>query len=202
MSIVHETNLGYQINDADNHFNEPPDCFERYIDPQFAALAIRSVIGPDGDHVQLFAGKPSKFHSKQVTFSEEELTSMLGDTTKIGTGAGGATVPQDEGEPELSTVPGMLLNRLNPLKGLDEEQRKAFIQEFRSKSEAFGNRDLRLALMNEQGIDKALMFPAAAHDIEYEFADNIPALYANIRAFNRWMQHEVGFVAEIGRAHV
>ncbi len=196
MSIVHETNLGYQINDADNHFNEPPDCFERYIDPQFAALAIRSVIGPDGDHVQLFAGKPSKFHSKQVTFSEEELTSMLGDTTKIGTGAGGATVPQDEGEPELSTVPGMLLNRLNPLKGLDEEQRKAFIQEFRSKSEAFGNRDLRLALMNEQGIDKALMFPAAAHDIEYEFADNIPALYANIRAFNRWMHEEVGFVAD------
>ena len=25
--------LPYLINDADNHFNEPPDCFERYIDP-------------------------------------------------------------------------------------------------------------------------------------------------------------------------
>ena len=50
--------------------------------------------------------------------------------------------------------------------------------------------------MDEQGIDKALMFPAAAHDIEYEFADNIAALYANIRAFNRWMHEEVGFVAD------
>ena len=50
--------------------------------------------------------------------------------------------------------------------------------------------------MDEQGIDKALMFPAAAHDIEYEFADNIDALYANIRAFNRWMHEEVGFVAD------
>ena len=50
--------------------------------------------------------------------------------------------------------------------------------------------------MDEQGIDKALMFPAAAHDIEYEFADNIPALYANIRAFNRWMHEEVGYVAD------
>ena len=49
--------------------------------------------------------------------------------------------------------------------------------------------------MDEQGIDKALMFPAAAHDIEYEFADNIPALYANIRAFNRWMHEEVGYAA-------
>jgi predicted TIM-barrel fold metal-dependent hydrolase len=40
------------------------------------------------------------------------------------------------------------------------------------------------------------MFPAAAHDIEYEFVENIAALYANIRAFNRWMHEEVGYVAE------
>src|SRR6266851_9408954 len=196
MGTVYETNLGYKINDADNHFNEPPDCFERYIDPKWADLAIRSVIGPAGDQMQLFAGKPSKFHSKQVTFSADELKSMLGDTTKIGSGAGGGMVLRDEPGPELSVVPGMLLNRLNPLKGLDEEGRKAFIHEFRNKSEAFGNRDLRLALMDEQGIDKALMFPAAAHDIEYEFTDDIEALYANIRAFNRWMHDEVGYVAE------
>jgi predicted TIM-barrel fold metal-dependent hydrolase len=90
----------------------------------------------------------------------------------------------------------MLLNRLNPLKGLSDEERKEFIAEFRNKAEAFGNRDLRLALMDEQGIDKALMFPAAAHDIEFEFADNIEALYANIRAFNRWMHEEVGYVSD------
>jgi len=194
MTSTSDTNLGYLINDADNHFNEPDDCFERYIDPKDADLAIRSVTGPDGRPLQLFAGQPSKFHSKQVTFSAEELDKMLGDTSNVGVGRG--TVPNPEGERELSTVPGMLLNRLNPLKGLDDEQRKAFVAEFRHKSEAFGNRDLRLALMDEQGIDKAIMFPAAAHDIEYEFADNIPALYANIRAFNRWMLEEVGYVAD------
>jgi predicted TIM-barrel fold metal-dependent hydrolase len=194
MATVSETKLGYWINDADNHFNEPPDCFERYIDPKHADLAVRSVTGPDGRPMQLFAGAPSKFHSRQVTFSADELQKMLGDTSKIGTGRG--TVPRQEGEPELSVIPGMLLNRLNPLKGLDDEQRKAYISDFRHKSEAFGNRDLRLALMDEQGIDKALMFPAAAHDIEYEFVDNLAALYANIRAFNRWMHEEVGFVAD------
>ncbi len=197
MTTASDADLGYRINDADNHFNEPPDCFERYIDPKHAELSIRSVTGPDGDQMQLFAGKPSKFHSSkqaQVTFSAEELQKMLGDTTNIGAGRG--TVPRETGEPELSVIPGMLLNRLNPLKGLDEEQRKAFIADFRHKSEAFGNRDLRLALMDEQGIDKALMFPAAAHDIEYEFADNIEALYANIRAFNRWMHEEVGYVVK------
>ena len=143
--------------------------------------------------MQLFAGKPSKFVNKQVTYSPDELAKLLGDTSRIGTGRG--TIPQEEGEPELEVIPGMLLNRLNPLKNLNDEERKAFISDFRNKSEAFGNRDLRLALMDEQGIDKALMFPAAAHDIEYEFADNIPALYANIRAFNRWMHEEVGYVA-------
>src|SRR5579863_5559900 len=194
MSTVADADLGYRINDADNHFTEPPDCFERYIDPSKAELAVRSVTGPDGRPMQLFAGQPSKFHSRQVTFSADELRKMLGDTSTIGTGRG--TVPKEEGEPELSVIPGMLLNRLNPLKGLDDEARKTLISEFRHKSEAFGNRDLRLALMDEQGIDKALMFPAAAHDIEYEFVDNIEALYANIRAFNRWMHEEVGFVAE------
>jgi predicted TIM-barrel fold metal-dependent hydrolase len=148
--------------------------------------------------MQLFAGKPSKFGSaeaNQVTFSKEELAKMLGDSSNVGVGRSGITVAE-RNEKELRVVPGMLLNRLNPLKDLSPEERDAFIAEFRDRSEAFGNRDLRLALMNEQGIDKALMFPAAAHDIEYEFADNIEALYANIRAFNRWMHEEVGFVVE------
>ena len=189
--------LPYLINDADNHFNEPPDCFERYIDPSQAELAIRYVTAPDGRRMQLFAGKPGRYYSatnQQVTFSTDELEKMLGDTSRVGTGRG--TVPKEEGEAELSVVPGMLLNRLNPLKDLDDEGRAAFVAEFRHKSEAFGDRDLRLALMDEQGIDKALMFPAAAHDIELEFADNLDALYANIRAFNRWMHEEVGFVVD------
>ena len=194
MTAIGQPKLGYWINDADNHFNEPLDCFERYIDPGDADLAVRSVVGPDGRPMQLFAGQPSKFHSRQVTFSAVELAKLLGDTSKIGTGRG--TIPKAAGEADLDVIPGMLLNRLNPLKGLDDEQRRAFISEFRHKSEAFGNRDLRLALMDEQGIDKALMFPAAAHDIEYEFADNVPALYANIRAFNRWMHEEVGYGAD------
>jgi len=190
------TELDFRINDADNHFNEPPDCFERYIDPDKVELAIRNVIAPDGSEMQLFAGKPSKFTStasKQITFSGDELERMLGDTSNVGVGR---SSPAAAGAVELDVVPGMLLNKLNPLKGLSDDERAAFIQGFRTKAEAFGNRDLRLALMDEQGIDKALMFPAAAHDIEYEFADRIDALYANIRAFNRWMHEEVGFISE------
>jgi predicted TIM-barrel fold metal-dependent hydrolase len=190
------SDLPYLINDADNHFNEPPDCFERYIDPSKKDLAIRYVHTPDGKRVQLFAGRPSRFFGSegQITFSQDELKKMLGDTSNVGVGKEGAS--KADASKEFQVVPGMLLNRLNPLRDLDDEQRKAFIAEFRAKSEAFGNRDLRLALMDEQGIDKAVMYPAAAHDIEYEFADNIDAIYANVRAFNRWMHEEVGFVAD------
>jgi predicted TIM-barrel fold metal-dependent hydrolase len=185
-----ENELPYSINDADNHFNEPGDCFERYIDPKYADLAVREVTTPDGQKIQLFAGKPSKFHFKHNVYSAEELKKMVGDTAHLGFPGG-----RNESD-QLKRLPGMLLNRMNPLKGLSEEERAAFIADFRNKSEAFGNRDLRLALMDDQGIDKALMFPAAAHDIEYEFADNIEALYANVRAFNRWMHEEVGYVAQ------
>src|SRR5579871_4366412 len=171
------SDLPYLINDADNHFNEPLDCFERYIDPSKLDLAIRMVRDPNtGKRMQLFAGKPSKYGSSeadQVTFSEAELKKMLGDTSNVGVGK--APVPQQEGEKELRVIPGMLLNRLNPLRGLSEDERKAFVAEFRNQSEAFGNRELRLALMDDQGIDKGVMYPAAAHDIEYEFADNVDA---------------------------
>ena len=40
MTLTYRTvDLGYKINDADNHFNEPDDCFVRYIEPKFADLA-------------------------------------------------------------------------------------------------------------------------------------------------------------------
>lgn len=186
--------LGYPINDADNHFNEPQDCFERYIDPSDRDLAIRLAKAPTGERIQLFAGTPSKFNTNQITFSKEELQEMLGDEPSIE--ATSSRPARDEDADDVSIIPGMLLNRLNPLKGLSDAQRQEFIAEFKNKSEAYGNRDLRLALMDEQGIDKAVMFPSAAHNIEYEFADNFPALYANTRAFNRWMCEEPGFNAE------
>jgi predicted TIM-barrel fold metal-dependent hydrolase len=184
---VNDSELPYRILDADNHFNEPPDCYERYIDPSKMDLAIRSVTDPSGRKIQLFAGRPSAFHSAQVTFSQEELEKMLGP------------IPGEEERfnKDRSTgvrgIPGLLLNRLNPLKGLDEKQRADLIAEFRQLEESYNNRDLRLALMDDQGIEAALMYPATAHDIEYEFADNVEALYANTRAFNRWMFEEVGF---------
>jgi predicted TIM-barrel fold metal-dependent hydrolase len=95
-------------------------------------------------------------------------------------------------------VPGGLLNRLNPLKGLSPQQQKDLVEQFRQQSEAYGNRDLRLSLMDEQGIDKALMYPASVLHLEFEFDNDVDAIYANARAFNRWIYEEMGY-AHLGR---
>src|SRR4051812_10633607 len=109
-----KVDLPYAINDADNHFNEPPDLYERFIDPKQRDLAIRYVTDADGRELQLFAGRPSKFDASQVTYSADELTRMLGDVPS-----------RSADDPDGSGVlPGMLLNRLNPLKGLSDDERK------------------------------------------------------------------------------
>ena len=175
--------LPYRIMDADNHFNEPDDVYERYIDPAQRDLAVRVVLDGNGDKVKLFAGKPSKFDDKtQITFSDDELEQMLGYTPTA----------EDDGRP----IPGMLLNKLNPLKGLSDEERDTLLAEFREQREAHGNAELRLALMDEQGMEAALMFPNTAHDLEFQFAENVDAIYANFAAFNRWAHEEIGYVRE------
>src|SRR5271169_1610928 len=160
-----EVELEYKILDADNHFNEPLDCYERYIDPKLQHLAIRHVAGPDGKPIQLFAGRPSRFSTEQVIYSDDELQKMLGSN------------PTHEIEPTVA--PGIFLNRMNSMRGLSDAEKAELLATFRDQQESYGNRDLRLALMDEQGIEAALMFPASAHDIEYEFAGNVEALYAN-----------------------
>ena len=131
-----KVDLPYAINDADNHFNEPLDLYERFIDPAKRDFAIRYVTDADGRELQLFAGRPSKFDSSQVTYSADELAKMLGDVP---------TREDDEPKSAGSPLPGMLLNRLNPLKGLSDDERQQLMAEFREQREAYGNRDVRLA---------------------------------------------------------
>src|SRR5262245_56116078 len=47
--------------DADGHILEPPDTWERYIDPKFRDRAIRIVKGRDGLEILEIGGRPSKY---------------------------------------------------------------------------------------------------------------------------------------------
>ena len=177
--------LSYKILDADNHFNEPLSLYEQYIDPDKKDLAITVRKNPDTGRTESFyAGEPSKFTVQGFVDGITEKQAEMGTFAPPD--------PADKG----NFMPGKLLNRLNPLKGLSDDERKELIAEFRHMSEAYGNRDLRLALMDGQGIEAALMYPNTAHDIEFEFADRVDAMYANARSFNRWVFEEIGYAYE------
>jgi len=60
-------------------------------------------------------------------------------------------------------------------------------------SPAYRDRDSRLALMRQQGLDAAFFFPTLGVGMEESLRHDIPALLAAFRAFNRWMDEDWGF---------
>ena len=58
---------------------------------------------------------------------------------------------------------------------------------------AYRERDARLALMDEQGVQAALLFPTLAVCVEHFMKDDPDQLYANFHAFNRWLDETWGF---------
>jgi predicted TIM-barrel fold metal-dependent hydrolase len=181
--------LPFLINDADTHFVEPEDMYERYIDPVHRAKAVRFVRDHQGRRVQLYGSRPSKlaFTRESAPQTPEELA-RLAATAAPQLADESAPKPGDGG----ARAPGMFLNRLNPYRGLSQAERVALMESFQAQEVAWGDRDLRLALMDEQGIHAAIMFPGHVLNLEYEFADDVDAIYANAQAFNRWIHAEVG----------
>lgn len=187
--------LHYRIHDADNHFVEPADMYERYIDPRWRSKAVRFVTGPDGRRVQLFGERPSRLAltRESAPRTREELEALAA-TAAASASDERAPMPGDGG----ARSPGMFLNRLNPYRKLDAAGRRQLIEQFKRQESAWGDRDQRLALMDEQGIEAALMFPGHVLFLEYEFRDDVDAIHANATAYNRWIHAEVGY-AHAGR---
>jgi predicted TIM-barrel fold metal-dependent hydrolase len=185
-----DASLPFWINDADNHFVEPEDMYERYIDPEHRDKAVRFVRDARGRRVQLFGGRPSRLAlSRESAPRTQEEIEQLAVTASAAPADGNAPMPGDGGP----RAPGMFLNRLNPYKGRSEAERKALLARFQAQAAAWGDRDLRLRLMDEQGVHAALMFPGHVLSLEVEFADDVDAIYANARAYNRWIHAEVGY---------
>jgi len=57
----------------------------------------------------------------------------------------------------------------------------------------YQDRDARLAVMDEQGLEAIVVFPTLACGIEQALRDDIPATVATLRAFNRWLDDDWGF---------
>ena len=51
----------------------------------------------------------------------------------------------------------------------------------------------RLELMDEQRVEATLLFPSVGVAVEHEMHDDVDAMYAGLRAFNRWLEEDWGY---------
>ena len=61
---------------------------------------------------------------------------------------------------------------------------------------AFQHRDARLALMDDQGVECAILAADVRVGVEHCMMDDVEQTYANLRSFNRWLEEEWGFGAD------
>ncbi|MBW2423248.1 MAG: amidohydrolase family protein [Deltaproteobacteria bacterium] len=57
----------------------------------------------------------------------------------------------------------------------------------------YRDRDARVAKLEQQGLEAALMFPTMGVGAEEALREDVPAMMATIRAFNRWLEEDWGF---------
>ena len=60
-------------------------------------------------------------------------------------------------------------------------------------SPAYRNRDARIALMDTQGMEGAIFLPTLGVGMEQALINDVPAMLAAFRSFNRWMNEDWGF---------
>jgi predicted TIM-barrel fold metal-dependent hydrolase len=66
---------------------------------------------------------------------------------------------------------------------------------------AFRERAARVALLDEQGLEAALLFPTLGVGMQEALRHDVPALHAAFRAFNEWLDEDWGFDRGDGRLY-
>ena len=90
---------------------------------------------------------------------------------------------------ETTVRPGSLREMLRTL--TDEHVLDSSVRE--PVQPAYVDRGARLRLMDEQGIESSFIFPTLGVCVEHFMKDDVEQTYANLRAFNRWLDEEWGF---------
>ena len=89
-------------------------------------------------------------------------------------------------------IPGAMLNKMNAGKGLDKEGLAKLVETYREMEPAFEDHDLRLALMDSQGVQAAVVHAGSGADAPFQNHD-ATAGYAAARAWNRYLESDWGY---------
>jgi predicted TIM-barrel fold metal-dependent hydrolase len=161
-----EKHLPYPVYDADNHLFDNSDAWRDYVEPRFR------------DNVRPFDPIANPIVPQALSRSAAAALAR--------------TQAQGEEAPPVM-LPGATLNRLNPYKDLSPEEREKLVNMFRELAPAYQDRDRRLAVMDLQGVEAAIMFPQGNGLILHDaFPDDPEMTLACVRAYNRWVDDQWG----------
>ena len=170
--------------DADNHFYPTVDAIDRYLDPKMRDRA-------------LVKGETFALENEEDIVEEKHVDATtwktVGEHPVPEGGHGGVDMSEVPGMDANIPIPGAMLNRLNPMKDLDNLSRAELVQRYNEMRPAFEHKDPRLALMDFQGVEAAVVHAGGAPSESAFRRGDVEAGYAVARAFNQWLEDDWGF---------
>jgi predicted TIM-barrel fold metal-dependent hydrolase len=155
--------LDFPVFDADNHFYETTDAFTRYLPSEYSQV-IRYV----------------QVNGRTKLAIKNRITEYIPNPTfNVVAPPGADELKYKLQNPDSVTKPGD--------KPLQVPSRSI------PAPPAFFEPEARLELMNELGIDRALMWPTLASVLEERLVDDPHATHAVVHAFNQWLLEHWSF---------
>ncbi|ONH33335.1 amidohydrolase family protein [Pseudofrankia asymbiotica] len=180
-----EQSLPYGIFDADHHLYAPDDAVTRYLSADMAERAW-------------LPGEPRMLteeeHDEDEEVDHERRT--LGVHSAPEGGFGGVDLSQVSGMQGNIPIPGAMLNKLNPMKDLDQLSREQLVERYNAMRPAFEKKDPRLSLMDLQNVEVAVLHTVGTGWESAFGRGDIEAGYAVNRAYNDWLWEDWGYAHE------
>jgi len=179
-----EERLPYRVVDADNHFYPTADAIDRHLDPKMRERALMP-----GESFTL----ENEEDIQDVKHIDGKTWRTVGEHPVPEGGHGGVDMSD---VPEMNTnipIPGAMLNRMNPMRDLDGLSRAELVERYNEMTPAFEHKDPRLALMDFQGVEAAVVHAGGAPSESAFRRGDIEAGYAVTHAFNEWLNEDWGF---------
>ena len=153
----------YKLIDGDNHYYEVADAFTRHGDEQ----------------VKTFVRWVSEGKKKQIVFGTVQPTAIANPTFNP------------------ITRPGIFHTRLKELaeggiRNLPFNDKRNF-GELVPLSQEYQDRESRLLVMDDQGVEKAILYPTLGVGIEGLNPNRVELTYKLFHSFNLWLEEDWGF---------
>jgi predicted TIM-barrel fold metal-dependent hydrolase len=156
--------LDYPVFDADNHMYEATDAFTKYLPEDHAGLV-----------------KYVEVNGRTKIALKNKISEYIPNPT--------FNVVAPPGVQELE----FKLKNPNSMTKADKEAKLEPPPKYIRSPAAFFEPEARIMLMDEQGIDRAMMWPTLASLLEERLADDPIATHIVVHAFNQWMHEQWTF---------